>query len=160
MCPIVSNFINTGLNPVPSMCPNSVCLSQTIIATVCQQTTPPFVPKSWSVSKPLSFFVLLSRLSLDFYNSGILILSHRSTCNMSQSIARQSRICVLTLHLPSYPSHWPTTSFISCLSTESNQISGGANWYKHPLSPESDGDRNHGKQIRETDSKPGRNKLK
>ena len=75
MCPIVSNFINAGLNPVPSMCPNSVCLSQTIIATVCQQTTRPFVPKSWSVSKPLSFFVLLSRLSLDFYNSGILILS-------------------------------------------------------------------------------------
>ena len=75
MCPIVSNFINAGLNPVPSMCPNSVCLSQTIIATVCQQTTRPFVPKSWSVSKPLSLFVLLSRLSLDFYNSGILILS-------------------------------------------------------------------------------------
>ena len=83
-----------SLNPVPSMCPNSVCLSQTIIATVCQQTTPPFVPKCWSVSKTLSLFVLLSRLSLDFYNSGILILSHRSTCNMSQSIARQSRISV------------------------------------------------------------------
>ena len=156
MCPIVSNFINAGLNPVPSMCPNSVCLSQTIIATVCQQTTPPFVPKSWSVSKPLSFFVLLSRLSLDFYNSGILILS--AIC--PSPLNDREKLCVLTLHLPSYPSHWPTTSFISCLSTESNQISGGANWYKHPLSPESDGDRNHGKQIRETDSKPGRNKLK